>query len=150
MPYNSKEPQAMETAMTTTDHPRRAVLLFDGECPLCLKSVEILKRLDWLQVIHYQNARETDKLPRSDVPLVPERLIEEMHLVTPDGKAVYHGFGAFRWLAWRFPLLLAFAPWLYIPGVPQIGQRVYLWIARNRFRLVPCHDGVCTLPMPGK
>ena len=35
---------------------------------------------------------------------------------------------------------------LYIPGVPGLGQRLYLWVARNRFRLVPCHGGVCTLP----
>jgi hypothetical protein len=30
--------------------------------------------------------------------------------------------------------------------MPGLGQRVYLWVARNRFHLVPCHDGVCSIP----
>jgi hypothetical protein len=48
-------------------------------------------------------------------------------------------------MAWRLPLLWILAPFLYVPGVPTLGQAAYLWVARNRFRLVPCHGGVCTL-----
>jgi len=76
----------------------------------------------------------------------PQRLLEEMHLVTPDRRSVYHGFGAFRWMARHLPLLVAFAPILYLPGVPFIGQRAYLWVARHRYQLVPCHNGVCSVP----
>ncbi len=72
--------------------------------------------------------------------------MEEMHLVTPKRDRLHHGFGAFRWMAWRLPLLWLVAPLLYLPGVPYLGQRVYLWIAKRRYRLVPCRDGVCTLP----
>src|SRR4051794_22339115 len=107
------------TTMTKTEpHAGRAVVLYDGECPLCLKSVGLLKRLDWLGFLHYQNCRETENLPSSPVPLDPVKMLEQMHLVTPDRDAVYHGFGAFRWMAWRLPLTLAFAPIFYIPGVP--------------------------------
>lgn len=126
-----------------SDIAGKAVVLYDGECPLCLKSRELIERLDWGQVLRWQNARETDRYPPSPVPLDPARLLEEMHLVTPERDAVYHGFEAFRWMAWRIPLLIAFAPLLYLPGVPTIGQRIYLWVARNRFKLVPCHHGVC-------
>src|SRR6266851_689724 len=136
----------MSTATKADPQTGKAVVLYDGECPLCLKSVSILKRLDWLKVLYYQNARETDRLPPSPVPLDPARLLEEMHVVTPKRDAVYHGFGAFRWMAARLPLILAFVPLLYLPGVPTLGQRVYLWVAKNRYRLVPCHDGVCALP----
>jgi hypothetical protein len=41
--------------------------------------------------------------------------------------------------------LWVLAPLLYVPGVPALGQKLYLWIARHRFRLVPCHGGVCTI-----
>lgn len=125
---------------------RHAVVLYDGECPLCLASMGIVKRLDWLRVLRFQNCRETDQLPPTPEPLDPQRLIEEMHVVTPRRDAVYRGFAAFRWMAWRLPLLTVFAPLLYLPGVPALGRRVYLWVARNRFRLVPCHNGVCTVP----
>ena len=131
---------------SASSHTRRGQILYDGQCPLCLKSVGILKRLDWFGQLTYVNARDREHLPPSDAPLDPERLIQEMHVLTPDGHCLYHGFGALRWIAWRLPLLWPVAPFLYIPGVPQLGQRLYLWIARNRFRLVPCHGGVCTLP----
>jgi predicted DCC family thiol-disulfide oxidoreductase YuxK len=124
----------------------RALLLFDGNCALCRKGVAQLRRLDWLGVLDYADARDRSQLPATDPPLDPDRLLEEMHLVPAAGGRVYHGFGAFRWLAWRLPLLWPLAPFLYIPGVPALGQRLYLWVARNRFRLVPCHGGVCTLP----
>jgi predicted DCC family thiol-disulfide oxidoreductase YuxK len=130
--------------MTTPDD--RGQVLYDGQCPLCLRSVALLKRLDWLGQLRYIDARDRQQWPASDTPLDPERLLQEMHVLTPDGRHVYHGFAALRWIAWRLPLLWPLAPLLYIPGVPRLGQRLYLWVARNRFRLVPCHGGVCTLP----
>jgi predicted DCC family thiol-disulfide oxidoreductase YuxK len=122
-----------------------AAVIFDGDCAFCQKSVSLLRRLDWFRRLTYVNFREPDN-PLLKSPLLEGApLVEEMHLLTPDGSRVYHGFGAFRWLAWRLPALCLIAPLLYIPGVPRLGQKVYLWIARNRFRLVPCHGGVCTI-----
>jgi predicted DCC family thiol-disulfide oxidoreductase YuxK len=122
-----------------------ALVLYDGECPLCLKSVDLVKRFDWLQRLKYVNLRETEKVPVRQPPLEPQRLLDEMHLITPDGKHVYHGFDAFRWMAWRMPALCWLAPLLYFPGVPALGQQIYLWVANNRYRLVPCHNGVCAV-----
>ena len=79
--------------------------LYDGECPLCLKSVSILKRLDWLHKLHFQDCRDTANLPPSAVPLELKKMLEEMHVVTPDRKRAYVGFAAFRLLTdggrWR-------------------------------------------------
>lgn len=123
----------------------KAVVLYDGACPFCRAGVEVLKRLDWLKKLDYQNARRTADLPKAEVPLEPKRLLEEMHVVTPDRKAAYAGFAAFRWMAWRLPATALIAPLLYIPGVPWLGNKAYLWIAANRFKLIPCKDGVCTV-----
>jgi predicted DCC family thiol-disulfide oxidoreductase YuxK len=123
---------------------RRALVLYDGQCAFCRKSVDLLRRLDWLGRLAFADARDPAQVP-GGVALDPERLLEEMHVLTADGRRVYHGFGALRWLSWRLPLLWPVAPLLYVPGVPALGQRLYLWVARNRFRLVPCHGGVCTL-----
>jgi len=124
----------------------RAVVLYDGQCPLCQKSIAVLKPLDWLGRAHFQDARDTEHLPPCDEPLVPKRLLEQMHVVTPDRRHAYAGFRGFRWLAWRIPALLPAAPFLYLPGVLWVGNRVYLMIAKNRFNLVACVDGVCSLP----
>ena len=136
---------ALRLPRSVRANPHRAQVLYDGQCPLCQKSVALLRRLDWLRVLVYVDVRDPDQLAACDLPVEPRRLLEEMHLITPGGRRVLHGFLAFRWIAWRLPALWLLAPFLYLPGVPTIGQRMYLWVARNRFRLVPCHGGVCTL-----
>jgi len=137
----------MTAAEIETDRDAgKAVVLYDGTCPLCLKSIAILKRLDWRNRLAYQDARDQAGWPPSPVPLSMDRLLAEMHVVTPDRRHVYAGFGAFRWIAARLPLTWLLVPFLYLPGVPALGQRVYLWVAKNRYQLVPCHEGQCALP----
>jgi predicted DCC family thiol-disulfide oxidoreductase YuxK len=123
----------------------RAIVLYDGACPLCRKSVAVLRRLDWRKRLTYQDARDSDHLPPSAVPLKLARLLQEMHLLTPDKMRVYAGYQAFRWMAGRLPLLWPMWPLLFLPGVPWVGRRIYRWVAKNRYNLVPCHNGACTL-----
>jgi predicted DCC family thiol-disulfide oxidoreductase YuxK len=123
----------------------RALVLYDGRCAFCTRSVELLRRLDWLGRLSYADARLLENRPAQLSALDPARFLEEMHLFPAGGGRWYHGFTAFRWMAWRLPLLWPLAPLLYLPGVPTLGQRIYLWVARNRFRLVPCHGGVCNI-----
>jgi predicted DCC family thiol-disulfide oxidoreductase YuxK len=126
----------------------RSLVLYDGECPLCQKSVALLKRLDWLRRLAFADSR--GELPESWVPLDRQRLLEEMHVLTPDRRRVFYGFGAFRWIAWQVPLTWPLLPLLYLPGVPALGQRLYLWVAKNRYGLVPCSHGACSIPLKKK
>jgi predicted DCC family thiol-disulfide oxidoreductase YuxK len=127
----------------------KGIVLYDGNCRLCQGSIQVLKRLDWLKKLHCQDCRDIQNLPKCEIPLDPERLLEQMHVVTPDRKRTYAGFAGFRWMAWRMPLTWGIAPLLYLPGARWLGNKVYLWVARNRYNLVPCKDGVCTLPNRG-
>lgn len=131
------------TEPQTDPAPGRGVVLFDGDCAFCQKSVSILKKLDWFHRLHFQSARDKQSMPPSAVPLDQTRMLEEMHVVTPNRQSAYAGFSAFRWMAWRLPLTVLIAPLLYIPGVHCLGNKTYRWVARNRFKLVPCHDGQC-------
>jgi predicted DCC family thiol-disulfide oxidoreductase YuxK len=137
-----------ETAMTTSPattalRPQTMTVLYDGRCEFCRRSVHLLRKLDWRGRLHFADGRDAMNLPPTSEPLDPRRLLEEMHVVTPDGRRVYHGFGAFRRISWQLPPLWPLVPFLYVPGVPWLGQRIYLWVARNRFHLIPCHDGQC-------
>jgi predicted DCC family thiol-disulfide oxidoreductase YuxK len=125
----------------------RGIVLYDGQCPMCQKSVAILKRLDWLGRLAYHDARDTGRLPAADVPLDSQKMLEEMHLLTPSRDRAYAGYRAFRWIAGRLPLAWAIWPLLFLPGVPWLGNRVYRWVAKNRYNLVPCHDGACAVPL---
>ncbi len=137
---------AAADALKADPFPGQAVVLYDGDCPFCRKSVGILKKLDWLGRLAYQSAREPDRLPPSAVPLDPQRLIEEMHVLTPDRQRAYAGYRAFRWIAWRLPATWLVAPFLDLPGVPWLGNKVYRWVAKNRFQIVPCDEGGCPVP----
>ena len=140
----------MAPAPLTFPSDRKALVLYDGDCPLCRRSVETLRRLDWMDRLGYADARDPGAWPETDIPLDRERMLEEMHLLTPDRRRIHVGFDAFRWVAARLPLLWAVWPLLYLPGVPRLGRRAYRWVARNRFHLVPCHGGACALPLPAK
>ena len=133
---------------TVADNPAlgKGVVLYDGDCGFCQQSVRLLKGLDWFRQLHFQSARDVDHQPASEVPLDPKKMLDEMHLLTPDRKAAYAGFTAFRWIAWRLPLTAPLAPLLYFPGVLPLGNRAYRWVARNRFKLVPCAQNACAVP----
>lgn len=128
----------------------KGVVLYDGMCPLCQRAVRSLKRLDWRHRLHFQDCRDTAHWPNSAEPLNLKALLAEMHVVTPDRRRAPAGFRAFRWMAWRVPVLMPFAPFLYIPGVPWLGNKVYLWVAKHRYDLVPCDDGGCQVPLRGQ
>jgi predicted DCC family thiol-disulfide oxidoreductase YuxK len=126
--------------------PHQAVVLFDGDCPMCRKTTSILKRLDWRHRLAFHNCRDVDHIPANTAHLDPERMIAEMHVLTADRGRAFSGFRAVRWIAGRVPVLWPLYPLLFIPGMARLGQRIYLGIARHRFHLVPCRDGVCTIP----
>jgi len=64
----------------------------------------------------------------------------------PLGTLVVAGPGAVPGVDTAGPALWPLVPLLYLPGVPAAGQRLYLWVARNRYHLVPCHAGACAVP----
>jgi len=120
----------------------RALVLYDGQCRLCLASVRRLRRLDWLGRLAYGDAR--DESVRRHVPDADEEaLLRRLHLVPPRGAKALDGFYAFRWIAGRLPLLWILWPFLWIPGVAPLGVRVYDAVARNRFAFGTCDDEAC-------
>ena len=125
----------------------QAVVLYDGDCPMCRKTTAILKRLDWRHRLQFHNCRDLGHIPANTAHLDPERMIQEMHVLTPDrGRGLFPVSARFAGLPAVFPPCWPLYPLLFVPGMARLGQRIYLWIARNRFHLVPCHDGVCTIP----
>jgi predicted DCC family thiol-disulfide oxidoreductase YuxK len=124
----------------------KARVLYDGDCAFCCKSIELLKKLDWLGKLEYINVRDETQ-PLLKEPLIAAApLLEQMHVLPSSGQNLYGGYQAIRFLAWRLPLLWLVAPLLYLPGMTWLGQKIYLWIARNRFKIVPCEHGVCKIP----
>lgn len=121
------------------------VLVYDGMCAFCIRSLNVLKRFDAAGRLELVDSTDTALVAKRFPMLQGADFSEAMYGVA-DGR-VYKGFDAFRRAAWALPQGRAIAPLLYVPGVPQTGRVVYAKIARNR-RSFGCDSGVCELPPP--
>lgn len=124
---------------------KRPQVLYDGDCAFCVQSVRLLRLLDWTRYLDYVDMRQKDQPLIQALGGPSEELLEQMHVLPPGRRELLHGYDAIRWLLWRLPMVCWLAPFLYVPGVPGLGRKVYEWIARHRFRLVPCRHGVCQI-----
>ncbi len=125
-------------------------LLYDGECPLCMREVAGLRRLD----------RGRGRLALEDIAapdfdpsrygLDQARVMARIHGILPDGRVV-EGMEVFRraygavGLGW----LLAPSRW---PGLRRLFDAAYRFFARNRLRwtgrqnAVACSSERCATP----
>lgn len=108
----------------------RIVALYDGQCGLCLRSMFTLSLFDWLKRVTWKDLHDKAVQKKEAADLKPAALKREMHVLI--GKDVYKGFFAFRALCGHLPALWILAPFLYLPGVPWIGTRVYAVISARR------------------
>lgn len=121
---------------------RRLSIMYDGACGLCQRSVAVLRGLDLMRRLEMLDIMADWPAIQKRFPaLSREVCLQEMHLVTADGKVVA-GFDAYRVLAWALPLGWPALPFLYLPGVRALGRRVYAAIAARR------HRGGCPIPPP--
>jgi predicted DCC family thiol-disulfide oxidoreductase YuxK len=119
----------------------RAVLIYDGDCPLCRASaLWLLRRAE------AGGARDLELLPsrsparRRRFPQVSDEACQRaMQLVLPDGR-VLAGADAVPEILRRIPRWRWLAGVLAWPPVRPLSRRVYRWVADNRMRLS------CALP----
>lgn len=118
----------------------RAVLLYDGACPMCRRSSERLLR--WtkpgaVERVDFNDPGALDPFPS----ITMDDCMQAMHFITPDGR-VYRAFeAAVRALmtrGWLRPIVAAY----YIPGIRHACEMIYRRIARSRHR---CTDASCSI-----
>ena len=113
--------------------PDRTVL-YDGGCGLCSGVVRRLRGLDILGRVEFLDAtRQWDQIALRYPALSQDACLLDIHIVDGGGQA-RTGFDAYRSLAWVLPIAWIAVPFLYIPGIPATGQRVYRYVADHRSR----------------
>jgi predicted DCC family thiol-disulfide oxidoreductase YuxK len=121
----------------------RIQILFDGQCPLCNRTIRVLGFFDLLARLEFLDFRRTDLAEynrRHGLALTLDDLDREMYVVSR-GQA-YVGYYGYRVVAMAVPAFWPLIPLLYFPGVSWVGERVYGAIARNRLALLHC-DSHC-------
>lgn len=128
------------------DFPSRFVVLYDGRCRFCKTQVTRLWRCDFsgrLAFLSLHDPRVGELYP----DLTHEQLMQQMYVVTPDGRRL-GGIHAFRRLSRIMPLLWPIAPALHLPGTFPIWNWCYQQVARRRYmfgKVEACEDGACEI-----
>ena len=112
---------------------RPYTLVYDGMCRMCTRLSKVLERWDGRRQIEIVPSQATGVMAR--FPWIPSRAYAEaIQLVGPGGET-WQGAAAIeqllnvlprgRWISWIFS----------IPYVRALADRIYRWVARNRYRL---------------
>ncbi|XP_077988416.1 uncharacterized protein LOC144442912 [Glandiceps talaboti] len=121
-------------------------VLYDGDCPLCLKEINILKYVDKnKRRIKFIDVTKPDYNPQDNCNISYEQAMGVMHVIGPENQ-IYTKVEAMRqmysavglgWL-WSFTKL---------PILSGLVDRAYMWFARNRLSLtgrqLECRTGTC-------
>ena len=121
-------------------------VFFDGDCPLCLREIRLLQRLDRRRRIVYTDIAAPD-FRASDVGIPWNTLMATIHGRLPDG-TILEGVEVFRRLytAVGFGSLVGLSR---LPGVADVAEMAYEHFAKNRLRLTGrCHDQSCVTSRP--
>lgn len=120
-------------------------VFFDGDCPLCIREVNLLRRLDRHGRVQFTDIAAPDFV----AAVTPEEHADFMARIRgrlPDGTMI-EGVEVFRRLyaAVGFGALVAVTR---APGVSQLLGLGYRAFARNRLRLTGrcAPDGACAVP----
>ncbi|MBI2425998.1 MAG: DUF393 domain-containing protein [Candidatus Hydrogenedentes bacterium] len=114
-------------------HTNIPVLIYDGECPMCLRARDwVARRSDpaTLRLLPCQSPERPAVAPQ----IPTEACMESMQLVLPDG-TVHAGERAFEHI---FPYIRgwAWAGLLFrLPGAGIAAPIVYRWVARHRLQI---------------
>ena len=136
-----------------TTPPGRYFVFYDGQCQFCQAASKRLLRLarpGAVERVDFQVPGALDPFPG----LTHEACMKQMYLVTPDGR-LYGGFeAAVRAVATR-PIVGWLAFLYYLPGLRQVLDMLYAWIAARRYRILgravaagECSGGRCALHFP--
>lgn len=124
-------------------------VFYDGDCPLCVREINMLKRLDRKQRIRFTNI-STAEFDPTDTGLDWLTLMDRIHGRLPDGTLI-EGVEVFR----RLYSAVGFGPLVSltrIPGISHLLDLGYHLFAKNRLKLtgrcVKDGNGACSIARP--
>jgi len=127
--------------------------IYDGYCVICNQTRRTVTALDWFNRVEWVDLHNREVVEQRYPWLDYEQAMGAIHMVDSEDE-IYAAYFGVRRMMRDLPLGLPIWVILHIPGMDWIGQRVYAWIARNRYKinklfgvdLNECENGFCKLP----
>jgi predicted DCC family thiol-disulfide oxidoreductase YuxK len=137
----------MKRLQTTPPSNHLPVILYDGACRLCTSQAQNLAKLSKGKVLARALQTELNKFPG----LTEEEALKEIKLIDEQGY-IYGGAEAIvKLINYGQPILGKILYPYYIPGIRQLANKSYAWVAKNRYKLfgtVPqetCENDNCSV-----
>ena len=132
----------MSSSSTEPATPFDVEVFFDGECPLCTKEIDVVRRLDRRSRVRFVDIA-APSFDASIIGRTHDELMARIHARLPDGQLV-EGVEVFR-LMYAATGLRPLVALTRLPGVTQLLDASYTWFAKNRLRLTGrCETDACT------
>jgi predicted DCC family thiol-disulfide oxidoreductase YuxK len=99
---------------------------FDGSCPLCLREIAVMRRLDWRGAITFSDVSPPD----ATCPIDRQAMMARFH-VSENG-VLLCGAAAFAAMWRAIPLLKPLGWAARSPAVLALLERLYIWFLQCR------------------
>lgn len=116
-----------------SDTLQTGVLIYDGQCPICMRAVRWVRKHmlpGTIELLACQDPRRPERFPE-----IPEsQCLTAMQFILPDGR-VLSGAEALPSILRRMRRWQWLARILELPPMCHTAPYVYRWVARNRYTL---------------
>jgi predicted DCC family thiol-disulfide oxidoreductase YuxK len=109
----------------------RFVFLYDGECPLCVRTMIVLSAFDVLGAIRFQALQRGGFELQAVRDLDKQDLLDDIHVVNHQGQ-VFRAANAYAQVLTHIPLFFWMGWLMRIPGPKHVASFLYRKIADNR------------------
>lgn len=127
--------------MSTSSSSPQVEVFFDGDCPLCTKEIDFVRRLDTKSRVRFTDIAAPG-FDAASIGRTQDDLMARIQGRAADGSFI-EGVEVFRqmYAAVGLSPLVALTR---LPGITQLLDVGYRWFAKNRLRLTGrCEDGTC-------
>jgi len=107
----------------------RIAVWFDSHCPLCIREIALMRRLDWFKRVDFIDIYTTQSCP-----LEPQLLLQRFHAQETNGPVI-SGAAAFAALWRHLPLLRPIGELARLPTVLRLLEWAYIKFLNYRPRL---------------
>lgn len=140
-PPDSPGPSSHVHLPSPSELPEADVVVYDGQCIFCIGQVSRLRRWDGGDRLSFISLHDEYVKQRCS-DLTHEQLMKEIYVLCADGRR-FAGAGAARYLSRTLPRLWLLAPLLHVPFSLPLWQRIYLIIAKRRYKISGKKDDLC-------